>query len=92
MEATTHDAGCRGAIDVVGDIEFANDPGNDPTIVDPDTAMYWIYDAYAVHASYPAFDVRKMLTPVGMSVYGRYHRDIPVLRVLPWIPTRCSTQ
>ncbi len=70
LEATTHDAGYRGAIDVAGDIEFAHDPGNDPTIVDPDTAMYWIYDAYAVHASYPAFDVRRMLTPVGMRVYG----------------------
>jgi len=68
-EARRHDPGYLGGISVAGDINFSDDPNDDPRIIDPATAMYWIYDAYAVQASYPGFDIASMLTPAGMGVY-----------------------
>jgi pimeloyl-ACP methyl ester carboxylesterase len=66
-EATLRDPTYLGGVSVAGYMDteaWASDP-----LRDPETAMYWPLQAFGIKASYPSFDLRRMLTPAGMSVY-----------------------
>ncbi len=61
-----------GAISVAGDMNYEAYEAHDAQTFDPVTNLYWPFTAFGIKASYPAFDVARMLTP---RVLARY-RDV----------------
>ena len=43
--------------------------GSDEITTDPETAYYWALEAFGIKASYPSFDVARMLTPAALVRY-----------------------
>ena len=72
LEAQLGDAGYAGGISVAGDMDFDAYETTDAGNFDPVNSLYWPMTAFGIHASYPSFDVSRMLTP---QVLARY-RDI----------------
>jgi len=72
LESNRNDAGYLGAISVAGDMDYAAYETHDAATFDPITDLYWPFTAFGIHASYPSFDVRRMLTA---PVLARY-RDV----------------
>ncbi len=86
-EASLRDPTYVGGVSVAGymDTEAWASEGVAP---DPETAMYWPMEAFGIKVSYPSFDVARMLTPAGLSVYeeittkGCDYRDYFVAKAL----------
>ncbi len=72
LESNRNDAGYLGAISVAGDMDYEAYETHDAATFDPITDLYWPFTAFGIHASYPSFDVRRMLTA---PVLARY-RDV----------------
>ncbi len=70
LEATLNDPGYAGAISVAGDMSFEAYEAHDAETFDPITDLYWPFTAFGIKASYPTFDISRMLTP---PVLARYH-------------------
>ena len=68
-EAHLRDPAYAGGISVAGYMDFES-WGSDEITTDPDTAFYWTLEAFGIKASYPSFDIARMLTP---AVLDRYH-------------------
>lgn len=69
LEARQKDPGYRGAISVAGDMSYESFEAHDAVTFSTITNLYWPLTAFGVKASYPSFDVEKMLTP---SMFERY--------------------
>lgn len=72
LEFDRDDPGYLGAISVAGDMDYEAYEAHDAETFDPVTDLYWPFTAFGIHASYPSFDVGRMLTP---PVLARY-RDV----------------
>jgi hypothetical protein len=62
LEAKLADPGYRGAISVAGDMNFGTFEAHDARDFATVTNMYWPYTAFGVKATYPSFDVARMLS------------------------------
>jgi pimeloyl-ACP methyl ester carboxylesterase len=86
-EATLRDPTYAGGISVAGYMD-TEAWASSVVVPDPETALYWPMQAFGIKASYPSFDVARMLTPAGMSVYeevttkGCYYRSYVISREL----------
>jgi pimeloyl-ACP methyl ester carboxylesterase len=69
LEASRNDPGYAGAISVAGDMDYDAYEVHDAETFDPITDLYWPLTAFGIKASYPTFDVKRMLAP---SVLARY--------------------
>ncbi|MFI4890677.1 MAG: lipase family protein [Steroidobacterales bacterium] len=70
LEVSRNDPDYAGAISVAGDMNFEAYQAHDAETFDTITDMYWPFSAFGIKASYPSFDVSRMLTP---PVLARYH-------------------
>ena len=69
LEARLQDPDYAGAISVAGDMNYEAYEAHDAQTFDPVTDLYWPFTAFGIKASYPAFDVARMLTPRVLSRY-----------------------
>jgi pimeloyl-ACP methyl ester carboxylesterase len=69
LEAKRNDPGYRGAISVAGDMSYEGFEAHDARDFATITNMYWPLTAFGVKASYPAFDVARMLSPAMLARY-----------------------
>jgi len=69
LEATRNDPGYSGAISVAGDMNYDAYELHDAHTFDPITDLYWPLTAFGIKASYPSFDVKRMLTPPVLARY-----------------------
>ncbi|HTV97840.1 MAG TPA: hypothetical protein VME42_17725 [Steroidobacteraceae bacterium] len=69
LEAARNDPGYSGAISVAGDMNYEAYQAHDAETFDPITDLYWPFTAFGIKASYPTFDVKRMLTPVALARY-----------------------
>jgi pimeloyl-ACP methyl ester carboxylesterase len=69
LEATLKDPAYMGAISVAGDMSYESFEAHDALDFDTITNMYWPLTAFGVKASYPSFDVARMLAPVMLQRY-----------------------
>jgi hypothetical protein len=69
LEAKLKDPTYRGAISVAGDMDFESFEAHDARDFATITNMYWPYTAFGVKASYPSFDVARMLSPAMLARY-----------------------
>lgn len=58
----TDSAGLGRAISVAGDMDFEAFESHDARVFDAGADLYWPFTALGIHAAYPDFDVRQMLT------------------------------
>ncbi len=70
LELRLSDPDYAGAISVAGDMNYEAYEAHDAETFDPITDLYWPFTAFGIKASYPGFDVSRMLTP---AVLARYH-------------------
>jgi hypothetical protein len=63
LEAKLADSGYRGAISVAGDMDYESFEEHDSLNPSTITNLYWPLTAFGVKASYPSFEVAKMLAP-----------------------------
>jgi Alpha/beta hydrolase family len=70
LEAKLEDPDYRGAISVAGDMSYESFEAHDAASFDTITNMYWPLTAFGVKASYPSFDVARMLTPTMLERYA----------------------
>jgi alpha-beta hydrolase superfamily lysophospholipase len=70
LEAKHKDASYRGAISVAGDMSYESFEAHDAVTLDTITNLYWPLTAFGVQASYPSFDVARMLTPAMLERYA----------------------
>ena len=69
LEAKLRDPNYRGAISVAGDMSYEGFEAHDARDYATVTNMYWPLTAFGVKASYPSFDVARMLSPAMLSRY-----------------------
>jgi alpha-beta hydrolase superfamily lysophospholipase len=69
LEAKFKDESYRGAISVAGDMSYEGFEAHDALSFDTITNLYWPLTAFGVKASYPSFDIARMLTPAMMERY-----------------------
>ena len=69
LEAKLRDPSYRGAISVAGDMSYEGFEAHDSRDYATVTNMYWPLTAFGVKASYPSFDVARMLSPVLLARY-----------------------
>ena len=69
LEARLQDPDYAGAISVAGDMSYEAYEAHDAQTFDPVTDLYWPFTAFGIKASYPAFDVARMLTPPVLARY-----------------------
>jgi alpha-beta hydrolase superfamily lysophospholipase len=69
LEARLNDPDYTGGISVAGDMSFEAFEAHDARTFDPVTDLYWPFTAFGIHASYPTFDVRRMLSPAVLERY-----------------------
>jgi alpha-beta hydrolase superfamily lysophospholipase len=69
LEAARDDPDYAGAISVAGDMNFEAYETHDAKTFDATTDLYWPFTAFGIKASYPSFDVARMLTPPVLSRY-----------------------
>ena len=67
-EAQLHDPTYAGGISVAGYMDFES-WGSDEITTDPETAYYWALEAFGIKASYPSFDLARMLMPAALARY-----------------------
>ena len=70
LEVGRNDPEYVGAISVAGDMNYEAFQAHDAETFDPITDLYWPFTAFGIKASYPSFDIKRMLTP---PVLARYH-------------------
>src|SRR5579863_2177963 len=70
LEAKHEDPNYMGAISVAGDMSYESFEAHDAASFDTITNMYWPLTAFGVKASYPSFDVARMLTPTMLERYA----------------------
>ena len=70
LEAKHEDPNYMGAISVAGDMSYESFEAHDAATFDTITNMYWPLTAFGVKASYPSFDVARMLTPIMLERYA----------------------
>ncbi len=70
LEAKLEDPDYMGAISVAGDMSYESFEAHDAASFDTITNMYWPLTAFGVKASYPSFDVARMLTPIMLERYA----------------------
>ncbi|HEX4266776.1 MAG TPA: hypothetical protein VHY36_02735, partial [Steroidobacteraceae bacterium] len=68
-EAKLKDPTYRGAISVAGDMSYEGFEAHDARDFATITNMYWPLTAFGVKASYPTFDVARMLSPAMLARY-----------------------
>jgi pimeloyl-ACP methyl ester carboxylesterase len=68
-EVALRDPTYAGGISVAGYMDFES-WASDGVAPDPDNALFWPLEAFGIKASYPSFDLSRMLTPMAQS---RYH-------------------
>jgi len=68
-EMALRDPTYAGGISVAGYMDFESWP-SDSVAPDPENAFFWPLEAFGIKASYPSFDISRMLTPAAQS---RYH-------------------
>ena len=69
LEAGRNDPDYAGAISVAGDMNFETYMAHDAVTFDTITNLYWPLSAFGIKASYPTFDVSRMLTPPLLARY-----------------------
>jgi alpha-beta hydrolase superfamily lysophospholipase len=69
LEASRDDPDYTGAISVAGDMNFEAYMTHDAVTFDTITNLYWPLSAFGIKASYPTFDVSRMLTPPMLARY-----------------------
>jgi hypothetical protein len=69
LEERLKDTGYRGAISVAGDMNYESFEAHDAITFSTITNMYWPLTAFGVKASYPSFDVERLLSPL---MFERY--------------------
>ena len=69
LEASRNDPDYAGAISVAGDMSYEAFMAHDAETFDTITDLYWPFTAFGIKASYPSFDVRRMLTPPALARY-----------------------
>ena len=69
LEVKLRDPSYRGAISVAGDMDFESFEAHDARDFATITNMYWPLTAFGVKASYPSFDVARMLSPPMLARY-----------------------
>jgi hypothetical protein len=69
LEAKLDDPSYRGAISVAGDMSYEGFEAHDAHDFATITNMYWPLTAFGVKASYPTFDVARMLSPPMLARY-----------------------
>jgi pimeloyl-ACP methyl ester carboxylesterase len=86
MLAERGDPDYLGAISVAGDMNFEAFEAHDAQTFDTITDLYWPMTAFGIKASYPSFDVRRMLTAPVLARYqavttqGCYYHAYAVMR------------
>lgn len=70
FEAKHDDPTYAGAISVAGDMSYEAYMAHDAETFDAITDMYWPYTAFGIKASYPSFDVSRMLAPPALARYA----------------------
>ncbi|HUA26827.1 MAG TPA: hypothetical protein VMA54_22030 [Steroidobacteraceae bacterium] len=70
LEAKLQDPAYRGAISVAGDMSYEGFEAHDARDFATITSMYWPLTAFGVKASYPSFDVARMLSPPMLARYA----------------------
>ncbi len=70
LEAKLNDPDYRGAISVAGDMSYEGFEAHDAVTFDTITNLYWPLTAFGVKASYPSFDVSRMLAPAMLKRYA----------------------
>jgi hypothetical protein len=70
LEAKLQDPAYRGAISVAGDMSYEGFEAHDARDFATITNMYWPLTAFGVKASYPSFDVARMLSPRMLARYA----------------------
>jgi pimeloyl-ACP methyl ester carboxylesterase len=69
LEARLQDPDYAGAISVAGDMNYEAYEAHDAQAFDAVTDLYWPFTAFGIKASYPSFDVTRMLTPPALARY-----------------------
>jgi alpha-beta hydrolase superfamily lysophospholipase len=69
LELRRNDPGYVGAISVAGDMNYDAFELHDAETFDPITDLYWPFTAFGIKASYPSFDINRMLTPPVLARY-----------------------
>lgn len=69
LEAKLRDPDYRGAISVAGDMSYEGFEAHDARDFATITNMYWPLTAFGVKASYPSFEVARMLSPALLARY-----------------------
>lgn len=70
LEAQRSDAGYAGAISVAGDMDYESYFVHDAGDLDAITALYWPLTAFGIKASYPGFEVARMLAAPALARYA----------------------
>jgi hypothetical protein len=70
LEAKLNDPDYGGAISVAGDMSYERFEAHDAVTFDTITNLYWPLTAFGVKASYPSFDVARMLAPAMLARYA----------------------
>jgi alpha-beta hydrolase superfamily lysophospholipase len=63
LEVSRNDPEYAGAISVAGDMNYEAFEAHDAETFDANTDLYWPFMAFGIKASYPSFDVGRLLTP-----------------------------
>jgi hypothetical protein len=69
LEVIRNDPDYAGAISVAGDMNYEAYESHDAETFDPVTDLYWPFTAFGIKASYPTFDIKRMLTPPLLARY-----------------------
>ncbi len=69
LEVSRNDPDYAGAISVAGDMNYETFESHDAETFDPVTDLYWPFTAFGIKASYPSFDIKRMLTPPVLARY-----------------------
>jgi pimeloyl-ACP methyl ester carboxylesterase len=69
LEVSRNDPDYAGAISVAGDMNYEAYQSHDAETFDPVTDLYWPFTAFGIKASYPTFDIKRMLTPPVLARY-----------------------
>jgi alpha-beta hydrolase superfamily lysophospholipase len=69
LEVSRNDPDYAGAISVAGDMNYEAYESHDAETFDPVTDLYWPFTAFGIKASYPSFDIKRMLAPPALARY-----------------------
>ena len=69
LEARLNDPDYAGGISVAGDMDYTAFEAHDAGVFNAITSLYWPLTAFGIKASYPSFDVARMLSPPALARY-----------------------